>query len=124
MVSAFDQYGLNGWVYAGFVLIFSVIYAWSTLELVGALVDGNRSRANWLLLVVMASFLAPDLYVVLVTRDVPTWVFVVLGGYLTISSAVTVKGLIGRYRARRAAARAGDQASPEGILAASERTVQ
>ena len=78
----------------------------NTLELVGAFVDGNRSRANWLLLVVTASFLAPDLYVVAVTREVPTWVYLVLGGYLLISSAVTARGLIGRYRTRRAAAAA------------------
>jgi len=106
MVSAFDQYGLNGWIYAVFVLVFSVIYAWSTLELVGALVDGHRARANWLLLVVTASFLAPDLYVVAVTRNVPTWVYFALGGYLTVSSAITAKGLITRYRERRAAAQA------------------
>lgn len=123
MVSAFDQYGLNGWAYAAFVLVFSVIYAWSTLELVGALVDGDRSRAHWLLLVVTASFLAPDLYVVAVTREVPTWVYLVLAGYLTISSAVTARGLVGRYRARRAAA--NDQPpSDDGVLAASDSTTQ
>ncbi len=124
MVSAFDEYGLNGWIYAGFVLIFSVIYAWATLELVGAFVDGNRPRANWLLPVVVASFIAPDLYVVVVTRDVPTWIFAVLGGYLTISTAVTVKGLVGRYRAKRAAADVAAQASSDGAFAASESTTQ
>lgn len=101
MIGIFNRYGLHPWLYVAYIVVFSLGFAWSSLALVGALVD-RRSRAAWALSAVTAlCFFAPDLFLITTTRHVPPAFYAVLGVYLTGSTMLAVLTLIRRYRAKR-----------------------
>lgn len=101
VVAVFGRYGLVWWVYGLYVLFFSMIYAWSTLELIGALADRRTRRAAWLAPLTLAAYLAPETYIISVSRKVPTGVWVVLAVYVLVAATLTTVGLVRRYRAKK-----------------------
>lgn len=106
MLHIFGRYGIDRWLYVGYIAVFSLLYAWATFELVGALVDGRRRRAYWCGTLAALAFLAPDLYLVVATHDVPWTVWAVLALYVVVTASAAVVGLRRKAIAnRRAAAR-------------------
>jgi MFS family permease len=101
MIGIFHRYGLNPWIYIVYVIGFSVGFAWSSLALVGALVDRQHRRA-WLVSAMTAvCFFAPEFFLITTTQHVPAYIYVLFGAYLAGSSTLAVLTLARRYRANR-----------------------
>ncbi|MBC9957907.1 hypothetical protein [Yimella sp. cx-51] len=109
MIKIFGQYGINGWVYVAYIAVFSLLYAWGSFELVGALVDGNSKRAHRFGALTVAAFLAPDIYLVVATHNVPWHVWAIFGTYVCVTATAAVIGLRKKVMAKRA-----EQAAAEG----------
>ena len=104
MIGVFHRYGLDPWVYVLYIVGFSVGFAWSSLALIGALVD-RRPRRAWLIsAMTVVCFFAPELFLVTTTHHVPRYVYVLLGVYVTGSSTLAAVALVRRYRAGRSPA--------------------
>lgn len=111
MIKVFGKYGVNGWVYVVYIAVFSLLYAWSTFEVVGALADGLKRRAHIVGTIAVLAFLAPDAYLVFATRNVPWYVWVILGTYVTITATAAAIAIRKKVRAKRAEAQASRTAS-------------
>lgn len=105
MIGVFHRYGLDPWVYVLYIVGFSVGFAWSSLALIGALVDRRPRRAWPISAVTVVCFFAPELFLLTTTHHVPRYVYVLLGGYVACSSTLAAVALVRRYRARRDPAR-------------------
>lgn len=101
MIGIFHRYGLNPWIYVFYIIGFSVGFAWSSLALVGALVDRQHRRAWRISAVAAVCFFAPELFLITTTRHVPTYIYALFGAYLAGSSTLAVLTLARRYRAKR-----------------------
>ena len=89
------KYGVNIWGFAAVELVTSFGYGLGTARVVGAFIDHDRGAAlRWGVLAV-ATFLAPEAYIVITGRGMPTIVYVVLAVLLV------VLGTIGTISIRR-----------------------
>ena len=85
---ALGRYGVNPWVYAGIELATSGPYGVATARVVTSLLDRkNQAASRWAALG-LAMFLAPDLYIVVAGRGMPTYVYVVVSVLVTTLGAL------------------------------------
>lgn len=104
------RYGVNIWAFAGVELGTSWIYGLSTARVVGALVDRHmRLALKWGALAV-ATFLAPETYIILTGRDMPAIVYVIVLALVSLLGTAAVVSLLRRVRAGR---RAHEPAPPD-----------
>lgn len=111
MIKVFGQYGANGWAYVCYVAVFSALWAWSTFELVGALVDRRPRRAYRFGTLAFVAFIAPDLYLVVATHGVPWQIWLALALYLGATAVAAVVALRQKVRTHRTARPAGKSAA-------------
>lgn len=102
MIEIFGRYGVVGPVYLVYIAVFSALYAWSTFELVGSLVDADQRRAYRFGALSLISFLAPDIYLIFVTHNVPWTVWAALGAYVCITAVAAAVALRRKVVTRRA----------------------
>jgi len=108
----FSEYGVNGWVYLAYSLIFSVIFGIVSFRFVIAAVDKNVRNA-WLYGSLTAlTFFAPDAYIIIVGKGVPTSTYVLLALYLTASTSLMIVELTKKVRSRRRQAKTTTQDKP------------
>lgn len=103
MLHVFSRYGITGWIYVTYILVFSLLFAWSTFELVGALVDNSPRKVVRYAVIAAAAFLAPDIYIVAATHDVPVGVWLILGTYICITATATTITVRKKAAAKRVA---------------------
>ena len=73
------RYGVNPWVYAAIEVITSGPYGVATARTVTSLLDHKKQAASRWGALGLALFLAPDLYIVAAGREMPAFIYVVLG---------------------------------------------
>ena len=95
------RYGVNIWAFAGVELVTSFIYGLSSARVVGALIDRRADRAvRWGVLTAV-SFLAPETFILLTGRRMPTVVYIVIGALLATLGTVAAVSLRRKVRAGR-----------------------
>jgi hypothetical protein len=97
------RYGVNIWGFAVVELSTAWLYGLATARVVGAFVDRNARLAGRWGVLAAATFLAPETFVLLTGRRMPTVVYVVILALLTILGTLAVVSLRRRVRATRAA---------------------
>ena len=110
--AAFGDHGVDPWLYLVIDLVTSVPLGLSTARVIGGLVDRDFVAVRGWAVVAIASFLAPDLYVVIAGRGIPPAAYGALGGFVAASAAISVLGVRRRAAAGRAAGRVGDARGP------------
>lgn len=98
-----SDYGVDPWLYLAIDLATSIPLGIATARLVCALVDRDLARARRWTLVALAMNFAPDVFVLVVGRDMPAIVYVVLGAVAVVSLTFAVRSIRARVRAARAA---------------------
>jgi hypothetical protein len=104
-----SRYGVSPWVYGALDLLVSVPYAMSTAGVVTNLLDRRMAAARRCCAAAVATFLAPDVYLLLAGHGKPPLVY---GVVLTVAAvfacaavgSITLKVRAGRQGAPRAAA--------------------
>jgi hypothetical protein len=82
------EYGLSVKAFAVVEITSSLLYGFSGVHLVRAVVASDHRRTSWWTLGALAGFLAPEVYVFSVVRRVPVSVIVVLVAIVVVSSVV------------------------------------
>lgn len=103
------QYGLNIWIFGVIDLVTAVPYAVGVARVVGAVVDRQARVAGWWLVIAVASFLAPYVYVAVAGRNgsFPVEVYLVLAAVMVIFGANAVWNCVRKVRRARIAGIAG-----------------
>ena len=95
------RYGVNIWAFAVVELGTSFVYGLSTARVVGALVDRNRDAlARWAP-IALASFLAPEAFVVLTGHRMPRAVYLVVAAIVLVMGSVAAWSLVRKVREER-----------------------
>jgi hypothetical protein len=95
------RYGVNIWAFAAVELVTSFIYGLSSARVVGALIDRRGDQVvRWGVLTV-ASFLAPESFILITGRRMPTIVYIVIGALLVALGTVAAISLRRKVRAGR-----------------------
>ncbi len=88
-----SQYGVNPWGYLVIDLATSVPLGIATARVIGALVDRDmRAARNWAIVAVVTDFI-PDIFILVVGRDMPVAVYVALGIIAGVSVAFGARGI-------------------------------
>jgi hypothetical protein len=103
----FARYGVNIAVFAAIEVLSSLVYAFASARLVGALIDNKRSRAWEYGLLTVFGFAIPDLFVVLVAKEVPRSLYIIGACVVAISAVFSLLELRKKVRKSRRAASAG-----------------
>jgi hypothetical protein len=85
---ALHRYGVNPWVYAGIELATSGPYGVATARVVTSMLDHKKQSASRWAALGLALFLAPDLYIVGSGREMPAYVYVVVGVLVAVLGAL------------------------------------
>jgi hypothetical protein len=75
----FHQYGLNPTVYFVIDFLSSIPYAYASAQSLLTFIDKKRIQALWWGVATIASFYAPDIYIVYVSQEVPTSTYIGFG---------------------------------------------
>ncbi len=101
---ALGRYGVNPWVYAGIEIVTSGPYGLATARVVTSLLDHNTQGASRWAALGLSTFLAPDLYIVAAGRQMPAYVYVVVGVLVAMLGALAFMGIrakVGKGRTAR-----------------------
>jgi hypothetical protein len=90
---ALGRYGVNPWVYAAIELATSGPYGVATARVVTSLLDHKKQAASRWAALGLAMFLAPDLYIVAAGRQMPAYVYVVVGVLVATLGALAFLGV-------------------------------
>jgi hypothetical protein len=97
------QYGVNPWGYLVLDLATSIPLGISTARVVCALVDRDMQKARrWAIVAVLTDF-APDIFIVIVGRQMPAIVYVVLAVIAAASVTFGVRSILRKVCATRQA---------------------
>jgi cation transport ATPase len=102
----FAKYGVNIPVFAVIEVLSSVMYAVASARLVGALIDGKRSKVWEYGLFTVLGFAVPDLFVVIASDHVPRSLYVVF------AVAVLCSALFSGYELRKKLRKTRQSSSP------------
>lgn len=94
----FRKNGLNGVTYFIFSVIFSIIFALTSFQLVLALIDHKSRRSLFFAVASTVSFFAPDAYIFIVGKKITAGTYALLIVYLIITSSFAVYKLIKKYK--------------------------
>lgn len=95
------SYGIDTLTFGVIEAVSSVPYGVGTSRFVIEMMHHRYRSARWWGLLGAAGFLAPDLYVLAVGREVPDHVYIVLGTVIVVSTVSTLLGLRDQVRAAR-----------------------
>ena len=95
------RYGVNIWGFAAVELSTSWLYGLATARVVGSLVDRRLRRAVRWGVAGAVTFLAPESFVLLTGRRMPTVVYVVIGALVAMFGTVAAVSLVRKVRAGR-----------------------
>jgi hypothetical protein len=97
------RYGVNIWAFAAVELSTAWLYGLATARVVGALVDRSLRSAARGGAVAASSFLAPEGFIVVTGRDMPSAVYLVIAGVVAVLGSVAAVTVLRRVRAGRSA---------------------
>ena len=83
----FHKYGLNPWVYFVIDFLSSIPYAYASAHSLLAFIDKRKVQAFWWGMLTVASFYAPDIYIVYISREVPRSTYL---GFGVVLAALTI----------------------------------
>lgn len=86
----FHKYGLNAKVYFAIDFLSSIPYAYASAQSLLSFIDKHRSRAFWWGVATVVSFYAPDVYIVYISREVPTSTYIGFGVVLAALSIFAI----------------------------------
>jgi hypothetical protein len=95
------RYGVNIWAFAVVELGTSFVYGLGTARVVGALVDRRRDQVMRWAPLAAGAFLAPEAFIVVSGRRMPTVVYAVVGLVVLVMGTVAVVSLTRKVRAGR-----------------------
>lgn len=95
------DYGVNPWIYGVIDVVSSVPYGLGTARVVTGILDRDWARVRRWGLIAVAAFSAPDLYIVVAGRGMPTLIYVVLGAWLLAGAALAARSVVRKHRAER-----------------------
>jgi hypothetical protein len=96
-----SEYGLSVKAFAAIEISSSLLYGFSGVHLVRAVVASDRRRTIWWSLGALMGFVAPEVYVFSVVRRVPVSVIVVLVAIVAVSTAVAIVAMRTKLREAR-----------------------
>ncbi len=95
------RYGVNIFAFAAVELGTSFVYGLATARVVGALVDRHRDAlARWVP-IALASFLAPEAFIVLTGHRMPRAVYLVVATIVVVMGSVATWSLVRKVRDER-----------------------
>jgi hypothetical protein len=101
VAATLSQYGVNPWSYLIIDVATSVPLGLSTARVIGALVDRDlRTARTWAIVAVLTDF-APDIFIVIVGRDMPMVVYVALGVIAVASVGFGVRSILRKVASMR-----------------------
>lgn len=95
------KYGLNIYAFAAIELVSTPIDAIGVSRTVRALVDSRRSSALRWMMVAIAGYTAPDAYVVIAARQVPTSLYLGVLAWAVLATMLGVRRLRRQIKASR-----------------------
>ena len=111
-----SQYHVSTFWFGVVALIASIPDAVGTAKMVGALVDHDHAKAKRWGFVAATGYFAPEVFVLLTGRNLPTRVYVVVGLWVSIALGLSLSSIrrkIRIARAHRASATRNDPVSSE-----------
>ena len=96
--AVFSKHGVNGWVYLSIALVASAAFSFVSFRLVTSLIDKKHQYIGWYALLTSATFFAPDIYVLLCSRQIPAKVYAILFTYLACTTILAAKSLHTNYK--------------------------
>lgn len=100
MTLLFHKHGVSGWLYLVITLVFSVPFSYASFRLSIALYEHNAHKALLFGLVTAVSFYAPDTYILIASRRVPSVLYAVFGVYVFMATFIVVRQLIRKSHER------------------------
>ena len=97
------RYGVNPWAYGALDLLVSVPYAMATAGVVTNLLDRRMAAAKRSGVVAAATFLAPDVYLLLAGHGKPTFVYLVVLAVAATFAVAALASIAVQVRAGRRA---------------------
>ena len=93
--TVFAENGVNPWLYLAIDLLASLPYARYTHQLVISYLEKDRQKFKKAAIISIASFYAPDIYILLVAREVPRAVYL---GFFLVLALFSIFAVLGIYR--------------------------
>jgi len=86
----FHKYGLSGRVYFAIDFISSIPYAFTSAQSLLTFIDRKRGETLWWGLATIALFYAPDIYIIEISKEVPSSTYIGFGVILVALSAFAI----------------------------------
>jgi hypothetical protein len=86
----FRKYGLNPWLYFLIDFLSSIPYAYASGKSLLSFIDKNRKHVIWWGFLAVISFYAPDIYIVYISKEVPTATYIGFGVVLAGLSILAI----------------------------------
>ena len=86
----FQKYGLNAKVYFAIDFLSSIPYAYATAQSLLTFIDKKRAQTFWWGTVAVMTFYAPDVYIVYISKEVPTTTYIGFGLVLVVLSIFAI----------------------------------
>ena len=99
----FHKYGLNPTLYFVIDFLSSIPYAYASAQSILSLIDKRRRRAIWWGVAAIASFYAPDIYIMYSSKQVPTSTYIGFGVILAAFSLFAIVQWIDSRRNKKGA---------------------
>jgi hypothetical protein len=90
---ALSHNGVNGLYYFIFAIAVAIPYSWTSLRLILAIVDEQKTKIYTYFLATAILFFMPDIYVFIVARHVDRKIYVIYGAFLAFTTTITAVGL-------------------------------
>lgn len=94
----FHKYGLSPMVYFVIDFLSSIPYAYASAQSLLAFIDKKRTQAMWWGVATIASFYAPDIYIVYISKEVPTSTYI---GFAVVLGALSLLAIFQWRDSRR-----------------------
>lgn len=98
------EHGLNIWGFAVVEAVSSIGWALASARLVRAVIARRLGAGIGWAALATVGFFAPDAYVLGTTHEVPAWLYIVIGAWMTVATVIGAVRLIGAIRGRGGAA--------------------
>lgn len=97
----FKGSGINIYLYLIYVLVFSAIFSYCSFCLVTSIVDRRRNQTIFFGSCSIFSFFAPDMYILIIGRNISWLTYTLLAGYLCLTVTATTYSIYRDVRQKR-----------------------